>query len=80
MSARDELVAAAREIRRVRLAQAEYTRQLQQLAAEARATGQSQAHRIPPRVYDYGNAVDTLLAALDKYERQAKRSNKEPRR
>jgi hypothetical protein len=65
------LVEAAREIGRVREAQAKYTRDLQGLASEARRTGKSQSHRIPPRVYDYGNGVDALIDALEKYERRA---------
>jgi hypothetical protein len=62
------LVEAAREVRRVNEAQREYTRQLQAIAAEARKTGESQSHRIPPKVYDYGAAVAALLDALEKYE------------
>lgn len=71
------LVDAAREIRRVRDAQNQYTRQLQELATETRRTGESQAHRIPPRVYDYGDAVASLLEALESYERAALRTHQE---
>lgn len=65
----DPLVEAAREVRRVRDAQVAYTRELQRLAAEARKTGKSQSHRIPPRVHDYGDCIAALLTALEGYER-----------
>jgi hypothetical protein len=65
----DKLVEAAREIRRVREAQAAYTRELQELASEARRTGVSLSHRIGPRVHDYGDGVEMLLLALADYER-----------
>lgn len=64
-----DLVKAAREIRRVREAQSAYVRELQELAAEARRTGKSQSHRIQPRVHDYGNGVEMLMLALEKYEK-----------
>lgn len=66
------LIEAAREVKRVRDSQVAYTRQLQQLASEARATGKSQSHRIPtaPRVHDYGDCIAALLEALEKCERK----------
>ena len=72
-----ELLDAAREIRRVREAQAAYVRGLQELAAEARRTGKSQSHRIQPRVHDYGNGVELLLLALGKYERATQHTQEE---
>jgi hypothetical protein len=71
------LVEAAREIRRVHDVQAKYVRELQEIAADARRLGQSQSHRIGPRVHDYGNGVDALLAALAKYERRRPRIPRE---
>jgi len=67
----EEMLEAAREIRRIFDAQTAYTRKLQELAAEARRTGQNLSHRIPqdPVVHDYGNGIFALLAALDKYEK-----------
>ncbi len=72
MSALMELVDAAREVKRVKDLQVAYTRELQELAAEARRTGKSQSHRIQPRVHDYGNGVDMLILALERYERRSK--------
>lgn len=65
------LIEAARGVKAVRDRQTAYTRQLQQLAAEARRTGKSQSHRIPtaPAVHDYGDCIAALLAALEKVER-----------
>jgi hypothetical protein len=56
--------AAAQGIREMDRKQREYTRHLQDLAAEARRTGQSQTHRIQPRVHDFGNVVADLIDAL----------------
>lgn len=71
-SAIADLVAAAREIKRVNDAQREYTAKLQALAAEARRTGKSQTHKLKGLsliVHDYGNGVAMLLEALAKFER-----------
>lgn len=76
----DELVAAAREVKAVHDAQTAYTRELQALAAEARRTGKSQSHRIQiqPRVHDYGNAIASLLEALERLERWRSRHPVKP--
>ena len=59
------LVVAAKEIKRVRDAQAEYTKKLCNLAAEAKRTGKNLSHRIPdPVVHDYGTAIERLINAL----------------
>lgn len=66
------LLDAAREMRRINIEQQAYTIRLQQLAAEARKIGTSQTHRIPklpPRAFDYGNAMSSLLDALEKYDK-----------
>lgn len=75
-----ELLDAAREIRRVHEAQTAYGRQLQELAAEARRTGQNQTHRIPPRAYDYGNGVERLLLALERIDRKTRGQPRKGRR
>ena len=64
------LLAAAREMRRINDLQRAYTVEIQQLASEARRTGENLTHRIrQPQAFDYGNAMMDLLDALDKHEK-----------
>ena len=62
----EDLVAACRILEEGCQRREEHdVRHMQELAAEARRTGRSQAHRIrQPTVFDVGNAVDAILAAL----------------
>lgn len=63
------LLDAAREMRRINDEQRAHTVAIQKLAAEARSTGENLSHRIPPRAFDYGNAMMDLLDALEKYDK-----------
>ena len=63
-----DLLDAARMIRRVNAERAEYTRSLMMAAQVARATG-IPGKRPPLRAFDYGNGVDALIDALDRYEK-----------
>lgn len=70
----DELIAAARDIKRVYDSQREYTEKLQALAAEALRTGQNLSHRIPaPIVHDYSTPIERLVRALGKIDKDNKR-------
>lgn len=64
-----KLIEAAREMKRINDEQRAHTVKLQQLAAEARNTGENLSHRIQPRAFDYGNAMMDLLDALEKYDK-----------
>lgn len=63
------LIDAAKEMRRINEAQRKHVVELQQLAAEARRTGENLSHRIPNRAFDYGDAMAKLLAHLHDYEK-----------
>lgn len=62
-----KLLEAAKEIERRYLQTQERTKYLQKLAADARKSGKSQAHRIneAPAVVDFGGPVEALVAALN---------------
>ena len=59
-----EIARAAEEIKVQNDKQRAHTIRLQELADEARRTGKSLTHKIPPVAFDYGDSIGHLLAAL----------------
>jgi molecular chaperone GrpE (heat shock protein) len=70
MKAVADLILAAQKIKAVNDEQRAYTRKLQELAAEARRTGERiNAARMPVHAYNYEDGVYSLLDALERYEK-----------
>lgn len=74
----DRLLFAARRIRELRDRQNARVKFIQGLAAEARRTGVSQAHRVSeaPKVTDYGDAIEDLIAAVARFDPKKRRTAK----
>ena len=63
------LVEAAKAMRAVNTNERAHLVEIQQLAAEARRTGENLSHRFQPKAFDYGDSFYALLRALEAFEK-----------